>query len=326
MNQQYKNIIVCLKTLIDTHDFVLIPNFGALVMKLESAEFSLSQNVIYPPRKKILFNPALKHNDGLFVAEVQKQLNIDYSSAQALVEQFVQNILVLLSSKRRVNFEGVGYFYKDLEENIFFEQQSDTFLSSESFGLYPIHITYAENEKSLSDIITNNQDATAERVIKLNTKNIYKGVAVLLIAVLFLSYWFIAPISRNKIFSSIFNITGNVTKRYYRVILPLPDVNIKYNELSVKETNLKNNTTIFHTELVTKFSIVLGCFKNQNNAERFHQNLSKQDIKTSITYNTEKSLFVVSIQGFANKETASEKLVGIKSTGIAQDAWIKEEK
>lgn len=324
MNTSYKEITDCLKHLIDTQDFIVIPNFGALVMQMEPAEFSISQNVIFPPRKKILFNPLLTHNDGLLISELQKQLGIEFVLAQTMVNQFVESIKVLLDTKRRVDLEGIGFFYKDMQENILFESSINPFYLSESFGLYPLHAAPLEKENTFADSEKN----TKKPIIRFDTKNIYRAAAVLIIAGLLLAYW-ILPF---KIKDSLASIAGKnpvVTPVFSKAVYPVIRTKFdeikpfirKEKEIHTNENNIENNTVSN-----SLYSIIAGCFKVEQNAKKLFNEFKNKGVEASVKWDAQKQLYVVSVGSFNDKSKATDVLNTLKSNRILKDAWIKEEK
>jgi len=340
MKNSYKEIIECLKDLIETQDFVIIPEFGALVMRMEPAEFSIAQNVLFPPHKNITFNPLLKHNDGVLIAEVQKKLGIEYVLAQTMVQHFVQSLKVLLETKSRSDIEGIGYFYKDMEGNILFESQLNPFYLSESFGLSPICVIPISREKEEVFVSTEKPSA---KVIRFQSKNIYKAAVVLVIASLIFIYWWRNARDIKNSWANLFGVRSAKMSIYvnttrYPVICKKYDRFEFFKEDPIIKTKWSENTTsventiksVDKKEVVNHFksyfSVVVGCFKSESNAKRLSQQFAKKEIQASIKWNNEKQLYVVSIGQFTTKEAAVEELQRLKLKGILSDAWVKEEK
>ncbi len=327
MEKHYKEIVDCLRELIEVHDFIIIPDFGALVMQLEPAELSVSQNVIFPPRKKILFNPLLKHSDGLLTSELQKKLGIEFVLAQSLVQRFVQTLYVLLDTKRRVDIEEIGYFYKDIEENVLFECTMDPFYLSESFGLSSIQVSVIETKS----VFQSNEIGNGDRreIIRLDVKNIYKAAVIIFIVFSLLIYWYIVPVDIKTNLANVLGYSRTSDKiKISRTVYPL--FQVKYDVISIKKKPLNNSTTKPLDKVTEKkhsavFSIVVGCFKVEQNAQRLTSELNKKQIKASIRWNSEKQLFVVSIGIFQNKLEAVKRLNDLKVKGVLNDGWIKEE-
>ena len=340
MKASYKEIIECLKDLIETQDFIIIPEFGALVMQMESAEFSIAQNVLFPPHKNITFNPLLKHNDGVLIAEIQKKLGIEYVLAQTMVQHFVQSLKVLLETKSRADIEGIGYFYRDIEGNVLFESQLNPFYLSESFGLSPISVIPISREKE--EVFVSTEKASA-KVIRFQHRNIYKAAVVLVIATLLFVYWW-----RNAgdIKNSWANLFGTRSTKMSIHVNPTryPVIRKKYDRFEllkeapiVNTTSEENNTSVENAiksvdkkevdnRIKGRFSVVVGCFKLEANAQRLFQQFAQKGIHASIKWNNEKQLYVVSIGQFTTKEAAVEELNRLKLKGILSDAWVKEEK
>jgi hypothetical protein len=340
MKASYKEIIECLKDLIETQDFIIIPEFGALVMQMESAEFSIAQNVLFPPHKNITFNPLLKHNDGVLIAEIQKKLGIEYVLAQTMVQHFVQSLKVLLETKSRADIEGIGYFYRDIEGNVLFESQLNPFYLSESFGLSPISVIPISREKE--EVFVSTEKASA-KVIRFQHRNIYKAAVVLVIASLLFVYWWRNAGDIKNSWANLFG-TRSAKMSIYVNTTRYPVIRNKYDRFEllkeapiVNTTSEENNTSVENTiksvdkkevdnRIKGRFSVVVGCFKLEANAQRLFQQFAQKGIHASIKWNNEKQLYVVSIGQFTTKEAAVEELNRLKLKGILSDAWVKEEK
>ncbi len=330
MRSTYKDITDCLKSLIETQDFIVIPEFGALVMQMESAEFSIAKNVLFPPRKKMLFNPLLKHNDGLLIAELQKQLGIEAILAQTIIQQFVQSLNIMLETKRRAELEDIGYFYKDIEGNVLFESSLNPFYLSESLGLYPVStISMEKNISSPSSVVSSEQNT-----IVLNRKNLYKAAVVFLAISLLFFYWWLSPVDIKHQMAGIFEKPPAravaISSRKY----PVLNVNYSPNvalfnsqkDNSASSDFNKQGTPSFNTPASEKFSIVAGCFKLKDNAHKLLHQFESKGLEAALNWNEQKQLFVVSVGSYENKERAVMELKSLKEQGILKDGWIKEEK
>ena len=340
MKASYKEIIGSLKDLIETQDFIIIPEFGALVMQMESAEFSIAQNVLFPPHKNITFNPLLKHNDGVLIAEIQKKLGIEYVLAQTIVQHFVQSLKVLLETKSRADIEGIGYFYRDIEGNVLFESQLNPFYLSESFGLSPISVIPISREKE--EVFVSTEKASA-KVIRFQHRNIYKAAVVLVIASLLFVYWWRNAGDIKNSWANLFG-TRSTKMSIYVNTTRYPVIRKKYDRFEllkeapiVNTTSEENNTSVENAiksgvkkevdnRVKGRFSVVVGCFKLEANAQKLFQQFAQKGIHVSIKWNNEKQLYVVSIGQFTTKEAAVEELNKLKLKGILSDAWVKEEK
>ena len=62
--------------LLYNNDCVIVPNFGAFVLKSKSAY--IKKNEFFPPSKYVSFNAMLKDNDGLLAKHISGEKNISY--------------------------------------------------------------------------------------------------------------------------------------------------------------------------------------------------------------------------------------------------------
>lgn len=74
--------------LLHNNDCVILPGFGAFVLKKKSA--SIIQNKFIPPSKNVSFNSMLKENDGLLVKYISETRKTSYKKALNLVEKEVE--------------------------------------------------------------------------------------------------------------------------------------------------------------------------------------------------------------------------------------------
>ena len=65
--------------LLQEHDCVIVPNFGAFVARNISAKISRDGSRIYPPNKEITFNKSLIKSDGLLINRISSDENIRQS-------------------------------------------------------------------------------------------------------------------------------------------------------------------------------------------------------------------------------------------------------
>ena len=75
--------------LLQEHDCVIVPNFGAFVARNISAKISRDGSRIYPPNKEITFNRSLIKSDGLLINEISSNENISYEMANDKLNNWV---------------------------------------------------------------------------------------------------------------------------------------------------------------------------------------------------------------------------------------------
>ena len=68
--------------LLQEHDCVVIPNFGAFVTRNISSKISSDGVKIFPPNKEVSFNKSIIKNDGLLINLISSSENINYETAE----------------------------------------------------------------------------------------------------------------------------------------------------------------------------------------------------------------------------------------------------
>ena len=124
-----------IKSLLSSHDTVVIPDFGGFITNYESAEVNPINNKFRPPYKKIGFNDKLKLNDGLLIDTISKSENISQEQTIALVKEFVYKIKGEINKKKKWVFEQLGTFFINAEKHLQFEPVADANYLNDSFAL-----------------------------------------------------------------------------------------------------------------------------------------------------------------------------------------------
>ena len=119
--------------LLHNNDCVILPGFGAFVLKKKSA--TIVGNEFIPPSKNVSFNSMLKENDGLLVKQISRTRKISYDNAFSLVEEEVKSFRNKLSKDLLVEVKSLGIFELKDENNISFNPDFSINFDSSSFGL-----------------------------------------------------------------------------------------------------------------------------------------------------------------------------------------------
>ena len=97
--------------LLYNNDCVIVPEFGAFVLKSHSAY--IKDDTFYPPRKVISFNVMLDENDGLLVKHLSNSRNISYKKALKTINYETQSLKNELSADKKISLRytqgGIGY-------------------------------------------------------------------------------------------------------------------------------------------------------------------------------------------------------------------------
>ena len=123
--------------LLQEHDCVIVPNFGAFVARNISAKISHDGARIYPPNKEITFNKSLIKSDGLLINRISSDENISYEMANDKLSNWVIKSHKKISKQGYIEIKNIGSISLENEKYIFNPSQNSIFLKS-SYGLNSI--------------------------------------------------------------------------------------------------------------------------------------------------------------------------------------------
>ena len=119
--------------LLHNNDCVILPGFGAFVLKSKAA--SIKGNEFVPPAKHVSFNSMLKENDGLLVKYISEIRKISYKKALIVLEEEVISLNKKLSKDLLVEIPSLGIFELKNESTLYFNPDLSVNYDSSSFGL-----------------------------------------------------------------------------------------------------------------------------------------------------------------------------------------------
>lgn len=351
----HQTIIQGVKEQLFLNNYLVLPGFGGFVLKKTPSHFSSAGGMIFPPAKTINFNAQLKQNDGLLSQWLQTSLGCDNAQALAHLADFAEYCRSILNNKGRLNIDGLGFFYSDLENNICFEPHQQLNFLTSSFGLSPVSVKELEPE-----VIKKEEVVFVDRVIthkeveqksEIKNKGRYKRIVTVSLSLALLFSTLLLVVSNNTISGKLkAAIAGKAQKTVYTPItypvLELKDIAAQKQDYvadvnGISSLELENNKTIavkavemepvstavktkhVHKTISTRknFEVVLGCFSILNNANKLIKKLGSENVDAILSGKNEKGLYVVSGGGFDTKDEAIKELTQIKNT--CPNAWIR---
>jgi cell division septation protein DedD len=345
-----KKIIEGVSELLYLHDYVVVPDFGGFVSRQQQSHYSLNKAVLFPPSKKVMFNVQLKQNDGVLSNWLKDQLDCSFIEANRHLEEFASYCRMLLHNKKRLEFENLGLFYLDFENNICFEPKADINFLIDSFGLSGISLRELEPEVKQAEkviepvdrIVTTEQIQTTVPAKKRN----YRRMAALAIGIPVVGAMILFAASQMKPNSFLkATVLGQNSATYTPINYSgLHELSSASPESYVVDANGYASVDLFENDKLTvvniygtpakvkpeetshrvsfagKYQVVMGCFSVESNAKRLIKKLSKEHVKAGISGVNAKGLHVVSCGGFDDKTKAAELLSSIKPK--FPSAWI----
>jgi len=286
--------------LLHNNDCVILPGFGAFVLKKKSA--SIIQNKFIPTSKNVSFNSMLKENDGLLVKYISGTRKTSYKKALNLVEKEVEAFNKKLTRDLLVEIESIGIFELKDENSLNFNPDLSINFDSSSFGL----------QSFLKDPLLKNIKTESKKEISFVSNYLLRNAAIF-ISVMGLSYL------------GYFNYTNyidteklnNIAVAQNQILKKVQAATFDLGELPAISLNVSapviNQSSIY-------FSVIAGSFRSKNNAQKQLNSLISLGYKASYTTINPKGLFRVAYARLKTRKEASSLISKIKGSG--QDAWL----
>jgi len=282
------------------NDCVILPNFGAFVLKSKSAY--IEDNEFFPPSKYVSFNSMLKDNDGLLAKFISEERKISYKKSLKLISDEVKLLNEKLSEDLIFDTEYLGIFELKEKNTLIFNPDFSINFDSSVFGL---------NSFVRKPIINISSKRAADKS-QFDTNNLLRYAAIF-ISILGLSYFGYfnynnylnneklknIAIAQEKILENVQTATFNLGD--------LPPINV-----NVKAPIVKDNSTYY--------SVIAGAFRSRRNAEKHLNTLIIDGYQASYTTVNPKGLFRVAYARLKTRKEAAELILKIKTSG--QDAWL----
>jgi len=282
------------------NDCVILPNFGAFVLKSKSAY--IEDNEFFPPSKYVSFNSMLKDNDGLLAKFISEERKISYKKSLKLISDEVKVLNEKLSEDLIFDTEYLGIFELKEKNTLIFNPDFSINFDSSVFGL---------NSFVRKPIINISSKRAADKS-QFDTNNLLRYAAIF-ISILGLSYFGYfnynnylnneklknIAIAQEKILENVQTATFNLGD--------LPPINV-----NVKAPIVKDNSTYY--------SVIAGAFRSRRNAEKHLNTLIIDGYQASYTTVNPKGLFRVAYARLKTRKEAAELILKIKTSG--QDAWL----
>ena len=282
------------------NDCVILPNFGAFVLKSKSAY--IEENEFFPPSKYVSFNSMLKDNDGLLAKFISEERKISYKKSLKLISDEVKLLNEKLSEDLIFDTEYLGIFELKEKNTLIFNPDFSINFDSSVFGL----------NSFVRKPIFNISSKRAADKSQFDTNNLLRYAAIF-ISILGLSYFGYfnynnylnneklknIAIAQEKILENVQTATFNLGD--------LPPVNV-----NVKAPIVKDNSTYY--------SVIAGAFRSRRNAEKHLNTLIINGYQASYTSVNPKGLFRVAYARLKTRKEAAELILKIKASG--QDAWL----
>ena len=286
--------------LLYNNDCVIVPEFGAFVLKSHSAY--IKDDTFYPPRKVISFNAMLDENDGLLVKHLSTSRNISYKKALKIINDETQSLKNELLADKKSKIDPLGYIELSSEGNLVFYPKESINFESNSFGL-----TSFSKQPILKSV---KKDVPLKTVSTITPVLRYAALFIALIGFTYFGYFNYSNYLDNERIK-------NIAIAQDQILQNVQAATFNIGELPT--ISLKVTAPIEHTNKIY-FSVIAGSFRSKVNAEKHLNHLISKGFKASYTAINPRGLFRVAYARLDSRKKAYSLIAEIKENG--EDAWL----
>lgn len=127
-----------ISSMLYNHECVIVPSLGAFITNSVDATIDINRGLLLPPRKEVVFNAQLTHNDGLLTNFFSQAEGLTYLEASSRISSFAENIITALHSGEIVTLPYLGTMALLKNGSIAFTADIKMNYLSESYGLQTI--------------------------------------------------------------------------------------------------------------------------------------------------------------------------------------------
>ncbi|NOY97151.1 MAG: SPOR domain-containing protein [Chlorobi bacterium] len=282
-----------IKDLLFEHEYVIVPGLGAFVSNYKPAYLDEGKNVYFPPSKEITFNSKLKNNDRLLVDYLIEKTGIREYAAVKNIETFREEVQYRLDNGERIEIKGLGFLYTDDKQTIMFESAPAENLLRDSYGLQAVSLSN-NKEASLTGVVADKKEDKVAR--KRKKAWVWLLIIPIVITGIFIYLNILYPPA------TIPPIPPPTTKG------PLPGNSTALidSAQAVSDSIVEQDTVVPEIKPAAetaKYYLIGGSFKEQGNADKFFNRVSRKGYKP-IHMGQQGNFFIVAIGEYSNSKDA----------------------
>lgn len=355
------NIEKYIAELVGNHECVIVPGLGAFVALATSADIHPITHKFTAPSRTLGFNAQIKVNDGLLAAEISRKEGVSFQEATVLIDNYVKQFNTSLSVFKHYNCDGIGRFFYNIGGKLEFEPDFTINFSSDSFGLTDFIFKPIDRNTYNMTSSTNHRNAKStsskeqiEEGSKKKTTALAKVLFVLMPLLVLIGAAGVVVYNQQDdislggihVFESlgfkknVEKIDSTTSEQLVRVDTLLDNTNEEATSyetetvveevtteveevVPVQETTTSKKVSTIESSEVTSgtYYVIVGSFKNENNADKLYSKLQAEN-KTTVKLPLDANGFYkVAVGSFESMEVANTELADLQATysGI----WIK---
>ena len=128
-----KQFIESIQQLLIQEHCVVIPNFGAFVLRDSSSTVNSFTKELKPQHSNVYFNRDITQDDGLLTNNLKEAMGLSFKDAAAYIQSCIVEIKESVNEKKICNLSPLGNFFRNAEGEIFFIGNNNLNLNSNIF-------------------------------------------------------------------------------------------------------------------------------------------------------------------------------------------------
>ncbi len=314
-----------ISNLLLNHDCVIVPGLGGFVKNPSPAKWDSVANRFFPPYVSLSFNSKLTQNDGLLINAICTEEKLTYAKAKEAMDTYVKSLIFFLNNNEKVWFENIGTIQKDRNVLRFIPIESDV---QAKIGYFPVlHLEEKNNIISMPDIENRTRD----------TAIWFKAASVFLFLFNVSLIWLFTNQSDLNFQVAGFDLFSNSTvAELYQPRNNSTSVSKHEAQQEIKKLNestydqllnIKESSSFspkpetMDLKIDSKFQIIAGCFKSEENAARQVEDLKIKGIDAY--YFFDQTFYKISLFSTNSKTEALQKIAEVKQK-FEIPTWIFE--
>jgi nucleoid DNA-binding protein len=295
------------------YDSVILPGFGAFVLKYVPTSIHPVENKLTPPSKIVSFDLSMKQNDGILANYISEKKRISFIEANNEIRDFVNKLNKTLSEEKQISFQKIGSFSRSDDSVLSFTPDLSANYNLETFGM---------GEIAYKPILRDDIKERLQKQFSENTRNLHE---------------------KKKFYKTTIWIVSAVVVAILAITIPFTNFDFIFKKSTktekpiIKETSLKKenkpiaDTIKADTSSVSKknqdqpagkkYYIISGSFRVKENAENYVQTLKNKGYNPEVIFMQDKGMYAVSYNSYATPGDADMELSKIR-TNDNPGAWI----
>ncbi|MDR1601239.1 MAG: SPOR domain-containing protein [Tannerella sp.] len=320
-------IVTHIERLLQVNDCVIIPDFGGFVLQNCPAVHERDAHLFRPSRKEIVFNPTLRHDDGLIAGSYMQAYGMIFNRARAALKKDIEKLKVALDEQPEVRLEGIGSFRKEAGETIVFRPVADcSRFSLSSYGLMPFHLPPLPASKPVEERTEQHRQKPLRksgRVIYLPVNRTLAYVTGISVAAVALSLLIATPV---KDVNPASYTASFAPSEIVRKIMPSGDAQPAVEEEHAAETAVKPAAIIPVEQAdgmnpVKTYYVIIGSFNTESQAQVFIGKLGSPPCRNIGIVQRNKHIRVFADK-YDNRRDAEDYISFLREDSRFKTAWL----